>query len=288
MKNLPRLSVIPPSKDNLWVWCGRGVAVLVLLVFGYGVAYVLNHWQPEDFQAYVTTTPAPPSVDLTPLWQELSTLRQEVEARPLRVVGSSGYSLEGRLQALESLQGTVGNLSQVFLGQQLVILDNAYRQGGDIVPGIAHVKKFAETVAKNATVVAALEALQNTTPLSGPVTGVELVLTADALYGLEPLIPHSDVEHSLWQNLVIGFTRWVKVTHLDDIEDPNLSWDLGINLVRFNIAHGKPEEALNILQQAPFKAVEVVEPFRLGLHQYVAQQQALQAVHKAFIESYHP
>lgn len=287
---------IPPQvtdgvKTGLGLWLGRLVLAVLLLVFGYAVAYVVNHWQPDDLTRYVQPSSAVSS-DLTRLQQQVEGLRQSIEilqrqpsAQP---VAPQVNNLEARLSALEGLQGTVGNLSQVFLGQQLVILDNAYRSGGDVVPGIVHVKNFAEMEAKNTAVATALDELQNVTPLSGPVTAAELVLTAEALYDMEPLVPSAMGELSWWQQVVASFKRWVKVTELDNPQDPDLAWDLAVNHIRFSIAHGDAQGALNILNQAPFAGVKAVEPFHDGLTQHLVQQQALAKVQRAFIESYKP
>jgi hypothetical protein len=280
-----------PSQTTVGVWLGRLVLAVVLLAFGYAVAYVVNHWQPEDLTPYVQKNSVT-KTDLSRLQQQVEGVRQSIEllqrAVPAQPVAPVANGLEARVAALEGLQGTVGNLSQVFLGQQLVILDSAYRQGGDLVPGIEHVKNFALTEAKNTAVADALNGLQEVTPLSGPVTAAELVLTAEALYDMEPLLPGTSGELNWWQQVVASFKRWVKVTELDNPQDPDLAWDLAVNHVRFSIAHGDAQGALNILNQAPFTGVEAVEPFRQGLTQHLLQQQALMNVQKAFIESYKP
>jgi len=288
--------LIPPQvtdgvKAGIGVWLMRLAVAVVLLAFGYAVAYVVNHWQPEDLTPYVQKQ-AVSSAEVNRLHQQLEGLRQSVDILQRQPAAKPGAvevnGLEARLTALEGLQGTVGNLSQVFLGQQLVILDNAYRSGGDVVPGIVHVKNFAEAEAKNMAVVTALDELQQVTPLSGPVTAAELVLTAEALYDMEPLVPEANSELSWWQQVVASFKRWVKVTELDNPQDPDLAWDLAVNHVRFSIAHGDAQGALNILNQAPFAAVKAVDPFRNGLTQHLVQQQALQKVQAAYIESYKP
>lgn len=266
-----------------WRWFLRIVLGAVLLVFGYAVAYVVSHWEPQDLKAYVITKPVKKAEVVAPI--VLPTTQPIIHAVP-RQPQMDELSL--RVQALEDLQGTVGNLSQVFLGQQLVILDNAYRQGGDVVPGIAHVKNFALSVAKNESVAAALEDLQTVTPLSGPVTATELVLTAEALYDMEPLMPVLNPQQNWWGQMMASLKRWIKVTELDNPQDPGLSWDLAVNHVRYSIAHGDAQGALNILNMPPFKDVTETGYFRDGLAQHIVQQQALQKVQQAFIESYQP
>lgn len=272
-------------KISPWRWFLRIVLAVVLLTFGYAVAYVVSHWEPQDLKAYVVTprkTVQAPEVTM-PAMMPTSKIISPTPKNDPQVT-----DLALRVQALEDLQGTVGNLSQVFLGQQLVILDGAYRQGGDVVPGIAHVKNFALSVAQNEGVAAALEDLQAVTPLSGPVTAAELVLTAEALYDMEPMIPARDPQKSWWAQVVASLKRWIKVTELDNPQDPGLSWDLAVNQVRYSIAHGDAQGALNILNQPPFKDVDQVKYFRDGLAQHIVQQQALQKVQQAFIESYQP
>lgn len=267
-----------------WVWFLRVLLAAVLLVFGYAVAYVMNHWQPEDLTAYVV--PQRPAVTME---KPLAVLPKAQYPQPVVAVAPEGAMLNNlsqRVQALEGLQGTVGNLSQVFLGQQLVILDSAYRQGGDVTSGIEHVKNFALNVAKNEAVGKALEELQKVTTMSGPVTVTELVLTAEALYDMEPLVMQPT--QGWWQQVVACLKRWIKVTELDNPHDPDLAWDLAVNHVRFSIAHGDAQGALNILNQAPFAGVETVTPFRSGLSQHLLQQQALDKVQAIFIESYKP
>lgn len=266
-----------------WVWLMRLVLGAVLLVFGYAVAYVMNHWEPEDFTPYVVAPKPVPVAD--------KSAAKILYPQPLMAKTPDSAALDGlaqRVQALEGLQGTVGNLSQVFLGQQLVILDSAYRQGGDVVPGIEHVKNFAVTVAKNETVAKALADLQAVTSLSGPVTAAELVLTAEALYDMEPLVPVAPNHATWWDQIVASLKRWIKVTELDNPQDPGLTWDLAVNHMRYSVAHGDAQGALNLLGQSPFVGVEAVNAFRDGLAQHLVQQQALQKVQQAFIESYKP
>ena len=268
-----------------WVWLMRLVLAAVLLVFGYAVAYMMNHWQPEDFTPYVVT-PKPVPLPVAEKAIPKTLYPQPVVAAAAETTVLGGLSQRG--QALESLQGTVGNLSQVFLGQQLVILDSAYRQGGDVVPGIEHVKNFAATVAKNETVAKALTDLQAVTSLSGPVTVAELVLTAEALYDMEPLVPMMPSHATWWDQIVASLKRWIKVTELDNPQDPGLAWDLAVNHMRYSIAHGEAQGALKLLNQPPLMGVEAVNAFRDGLAQHLVQQQALQKVQQAFIESYKP
>jgi hypothetical protein len=271
-------------KVSPWRWFLRIVLAAVLLAFGYAVAYVVSHWEPQDLEAYVVAPRKPAVKPETP--PVVAPLPKPIF--PVQKNDPQVSDLALRVQALEDLQGTVGNLSQVFLGQQLVILDNAYRQGGDVVPGVAHVKNFALSVAKNEGVAAALEDLQSVTPLGGPVTAAELVLTAEALYDMEPAVPARDPQKNWWQQVLASLKRWIKVTELDNPQDPGLSWDLAVNQVRYSIAHGDAQGALNILNQPPFLNVEQVKYFRDGLAQHIVQQQALHKVQEAFIESYQP
>jgi hypothetical protein len=220
-------------------------------------------------------------------------LKADVETLSTTVAGLAVSVDTLRADVTREFGRKVGDLSQIFLGQQLVLFDNAYRSGGPQAPALDHITDFAANVARHASVTAALDALRAVTPAEGPTTRAELPFLLDKALAFGPpaaadQAPVSETV-SFWDRLKARALAWFSIRKADGgVVNAEHPWVSALKTARLAAARGDVDAVLTQLAADPLAADSRLDEVRAAFNRHRDQQTKLWAVHQAFIADFRP
>jgi len=201
--------------------------------------------------------------------------------------------LNARMAKLESLNGNVGNMSKIFLAQQLVLLDNAFKVGGNQNLAIENIHNFAKNVAKDEKVATKLQELLTLTQQQAIITPQALLFYAKKLENVE-LIKLEDQkaevakDASVVEKIKAFLKSFIIIRKQDEVTAEQKVWNNSIEALQEAIIFTDFVTVEKILtdkklqQQGQADFANFAKLFKT----YLTQQQALQATLGAFIEGY--
>lgn len=220
-------------------------------------------------------------------------LKADVETLSTTMAGLAASVDTLRADVTREFGRKVGDLSQIFLGQQLVLFDNAYRSGGPQAPALDHITDFAANVARHTSVTAALDALRAVTPAEGPTTRAELPFLLDKALAFGPpaaadQAPVSETV-SFWDRLKARALAWFSIRKADGgVVNAEHSWVSALKTARLAAARGDVDAVLTQLAADPLAADARLDEVRAAFNRHRDQQTKLWAVHQAFIADFRP
>lgn len=198
-----------------------------------------------------------------------------------------------KIAKIESLNGNIGNLSKIFLGQQLVLLDNAFKVGGNQNLAISNIYNFAKNVAKNNEVALKLQELLNITEQQAIITPAALNFYASELKHLKLASMHIQKQQAADDASVIDRIKaflksFILVKKQNEITEDQKYWNVNINKLQEAIIFGNFVEVEKILNDEKLMTLgaEDFKNFNQLFKTYLNQQQTLQAILGAFIKGY--
>lgn len=249
------------------------------------VTEVISTVKTDDLTAIVKNLTA---VELAQaeLKTEIATLKSATNAESIKVLNT-------KVAKLESLNGNIGNMSKIFLAQQLVLLDNAFKVGGNQNLAIENIHNFAKNVAKDEKVAAKLQDLLNLTKQQAIITPQALLFYAKKLEGLD-LISLEDNKKELpadasfvekVKNILQSFIIIRKQTEVSAEQE---LWLNSVESLQEAIIFTDFVTVEEILADEKLQQLgdEDFANFAKLFNTYLTQQQALQATLGAFIEGY--
>lgn len=194
---------------------------------------------------------------------------------------------------LESLNGNIGNLSKIFLAQQLVLLDNAFKVGGNQNIAIENIYNFAKNVAKDEKVSLKLQELLTLTQQQAIITPQALLFYAQKLEGLD-LVKLDDDKESLPKDASVIdkikslLKSFIIIRKTEEVTADKQVWLNSIDALQEAIIFTNFVNVEKILADEKMKQLgaDDFENFNKLFNTYLTQQQALQAALGAFIEGY--
>tara|TARA_Y100001960_G_C14776413_1_gene883451 strand:+ start:2087 stop:3124 length:1038 start_codon:yes stop_codon:yes gene_type:complete len=245
-------------------------------------------------KAEETTTAIEPVVkNLTDLEVEQTKLAEKVAELEKATSKEQIATINAKLAKLESLNGNIGNLSKIFLGQQLVLLDNAFKVGGNQNLAITNIHNFAQNVAKNEAVAKKLEELLTLTNEQAIITPAALHFYASELKTTKLITTHIQKEEvsadATTMEKVKAFLRsFILVRNKDEVTAEQELWNTQISELQKAIIFADFVKTSEILANEELVKLggENFTNFDNLFKTYLKQQQALQAVLGAFIEGY--
>lgn len=199
--------------------------------------------------------------------------------------------LNSRISKLENLEGTVGKMSNIFLAQQLVLLDNAFKVGGNYNIAIQNIQKFAETKAKNEKVAKKLSELLNITQEQAIVTPQALLFYAKKLESIKLNFPPQEKEvakEGFFNKIKAILKSFISIRKADEVKADQEFWNNQIITLEESIIFADFITTQKILDNKKLQTLggEDFINFTKLFKTYLIQQQALQAVLGTFIEGY--
>lgn len=227
------------------------------------------------------------------LARDLATLTKQVEVLEQSTNTEEIVKINAKLTKLESLNGNVGNLSKIFLGQQLVLLDNAFKVGGNQNLAITNIYNFAKNVAKNEAVANKLQDLLNLTNQQAIITPMALNFYASELKTVELSTKHIQKQKiadnaTTIEKIKAYLKSFIIIREKSKVTVEQALWNKQIAELQKAIIFTdfiKVEELLANEELAKLGG-ENFANFAKLFATYLTQQQALQATLGAFIEGY--
>ncbi|MBI1363818.1 MAG: hypothetical protein GC134_07510 [Proteobacteria bacterium] len=203
---------------------------------------------------------------------------------------------EQQIEALKS-QNTnafgdkVKDLGLIFLGQQLVVLDNAYTRGDATQPAVKNVADFARNVANQPMIAEKMDALAKLAEV-GVITRLSLLEQMDAvLADGAPVakVPTPQNAHgSLWDRLKERANQWVKVRKIDTDAPTVGDWAALLTDARRALANGQDGKAKELLAEELLAQDERLDALRAHVDGYLEQKGLLQEAQNAYYAAYRP
>ena len=202
--------------------------------------------------------------------------------------------LDKKVAKLESLNGNIGNLSKIFLAQQLVLLDNAFKVGGNQNLAIGNILNFAQNVAKDEKVAAKLSELLKLTQQQAIITPQALLFYAQKLENIDLVKLETTTSEALNQQetfiekVKALFKSFIVVRKTDEVTAEKQQWLDAVNNLQEAIIFTDFVKVEKILSDEQIKALggTDLENFTKLFNTYLDQQLALQATLGSFIEGY--
>jgi hypothetical protein len=202
--------------------------------------------------------------------------------------------LNKKVAKLESLNGNIGNLSKIFLAQQLVLLDNAFKVGGNQNIAIENILNFAKNVAKDEKVATKLTQLLQLTQQQAIITPQALLFYAQKLENIDLVKLETTTSEQLAQQdtfiekVKALFKSFIVVRKTDEVTAEKQLWLDAVNNLQEAIIFTDFVKVEKILSDEKIKALgdKDLENFTKLFNTYLDQQLALQATLGSFIEGY--
>lgn len=195
------------------------------------------------------------------------------------------------MSKLEGLNDNVGRMANIFLAQQLVLLDNAFKVGGNHNTAIKYVYTFAKKAAKKEKIAARLKELLQITEKQAIITPQALIFYANKLEGIKL----ADLSSQKQENVEGFFAKiksllksFISVRKNEEIAENQKFWNDNIKALQESIIFSDLITAAQILENGKMMSLggEDFANFEKLFSSYLSQQLALQAVLGAFIEGY--
>ncbi|HAG53028.1 MAG TPA: hypothetical protein DCL21_04500 [Alphaproteobacteria bacterium] len=250
--------------------------------------------QPETTQTTGKTAELSEVIkNLTALELEQVELKEQVNKLDAETNAEVIADLKARMTKLESLNGNIGNMSKIFLAQQLVLLDNAFKVGGNQNLAIENIHNFAKNVAKDEKVALKLQELLTLTQQQAIITPQALLFYAEKLEGVE-LIKLEDQKAELAKDASIvekvkAFLKsFIIIRKQDEVTAEQQTWNNSIKALQEAIIFTDFVTVEKILADKNLQELgqNDFSNFAKLFTTYLKQQQALQATLGAFIEGY--
>lgn len=202
--------------------------------------------------------------------------------------------LNKKVAKLESLNGNIGNLSKIFLAQQLVLLDNAFKVGGNQNVAIENILNFAKNVAKDEKVAAKLTELLTLTQKQAIITPQALLFYAQKLENIDLVKLETTTSEKLAQEetfiekVKALFKSFIIVRKTDEVTAEKQLWLNAVNNLQEAIIFTDFVKVEKILSDEKIKTLgdKDLANFTQLFNTYLDQQLALQAALGSFIEGY--
>jgi hypothetical protein len=262
-----------------------------------------------------SATPQPPMAegDLRQLHQVLVNLDAERDdlIESLKSLSQSAMGESMRLQHLmtlvNTLQGQVADLRQqqaqgsfgerlenlglIFLGQQLVVLDNAFTRGDATPEAVRNVEAFARDVAGVPAVALPMAELAEQVQV-GVITRLSLLSQVEAMLAAgEPVakVPTpQDPRGSLLERIQTRAAQWVKVRKIEGTALTEGAWQAALRTVHTALAAGHDARALSLLNEPVLMQDERLNPLRAHVEGYLRQKDLLRTAQNAYYATYRP
>ncbi|MCP4355195.1 MAG: hypothetical protein GY793_06105 [Proteobacteria bacterium] len=221
---------------------------------------------------------------------KVTELEQTIKELQANNITAQISEIKTKLAKLESLEGNVGKTANIFLGQQLVMLDNAFKVGGNQNIAIQNIKIFAESVAKKPNVAKKLHELLNLTREQAIITPQALLFYARKLENIK--LQETVIENEKPKGFIAKIKHllksFVKITKKDKLTADKLYWNSSISTLQESIIFADYVTTNKILEDEILAKLggEELTNFHKLFNTYLDQQQALQAVLGTFIEGY--
>ncbi|PPR09902.1 MAG: hypothetical protein CFH44_00295 [Proteobacteria bacterium] len=231
--------------------------------------------------------------NLTKIELAQNQLKAELEKVKASANPQAIATIEEKVKKLESLNGNIGNMSKIFLAQQLVLLDNAFKVGGNQNIAIENIHNFASKVAKDEKVSAKLQNLLEITKQEAIITPHALVFYAQKLETIELENTHIEEKQvakdaSIAEKIKAFLQSFIIIRKQDEVTAEQEYWNKSIDEIEKSIIFGDFVTVTKLLEDEQLKTLggEDFVNFTNLFNNYLKQQQALQATLGAFIEGY--
>ena len=231
--------------------------------------------------------------NLTKIELTQNELKAELEKVKASANPQAIATIEEKVKKLESLNGNIGNMSKIFLAQQLVLLDNAFKVGGNQNIAIENIHNFASKVAKDEKVSAKLQNLLEITKQEAIITPHALVFYAQKLETIELANNHIEEKQvakdaSIAEKIKAFLQSFIIIRKQDEVTAEQEYWNKSIDEIEKSIIFGDFVTVTKLLEDEQLKTLggEDFVNFTNLFNNYLKQQQALQATLGAFIEGY--
>lgn len=185
----------------------------------------------------------------------------------------------------------VQDLGLIFLGQQLVVLDNAYTRGDVTVPALKNVEAFARNVAAQPEIANTLAELTKMAEV-GVITRLSLIAELEAALAKgEPVakVPTpQNAKGSLWERLQERANQWVKVRKIDAGAPAEGLWLETLSQVHQALVTGRDDKALELLNEEVLAQDERLNTLRAHLSGYIDQKTLLSTAQNHYYSLYRP
>lgn len=241
-----------------------------------------------------TTTEVDPIVkNLTNLELKQTNLEEKFITLEKATQAAKIADINAKITKLESLNGNVGNLAKIFLSQQLVLLDNAFKVGGNQDLAISNIYNFAKNVAKDETVAEKLNNLLVLTKQQAIITPAALNFYAAELLNVKLSTAHIKKQEvkanaTVVEKIKAFLKSFILVRKQDEVTAEQALWTANIKQLQEAVIFGNFIKANKLLTNEELIKLgsEDFANFSKLFNTYLKQQQALQAVLGAFIEGY--
>lgn len=241
--------------------------------------------QPQTLQSVIT--------NLTEIEVAQTELKNQIDGLQTSVDAKTIEELKAKVAKLESLNGNIGNLSKIFLAQQLVLLDNAFKVGGNQNMAIENIYNFASLVAKDEKVAAKLKELLEITNKEAIITPHALIFYAQKLRTIKLANTHVEkhtapADASLLDKIKAFLQSFIIIRKQDEVTADQQYWSDAIDNIEKALLFGDFITVSELLKDEKLNQLgrEDIKNFNKLFTSYLTQQQALQATLGAFIEGY--